>query len=318
MTQPRFQHTVSTAKKALFAFKIISAIILFVFLYRYALSKNVLEHIQAIHYHWLAFGVLLTIPIVALRAKRWSLIVAENGVAMTYKSLFNVYVPSFTLGLITPGRAGEVIRCKHLYDNGMAVKTSLLTLVFDRLFDIVPTIFISTLFSFYVIDKNVDADTRQWLLIIAGATVAICLSALGISLWRRRKQTKSDAQGFRYSFALFYKCALLSITSIFISALQVYFFASSVELKTSPFESFGFASLSAFVSQLPVGIGGIGSRDLILVYLLEQAGNPTETAFLFAQTFNITFVCLILMGLLLSMIINRHIFNAFRQNSANA
>ncbi|MDV6328532.1 lysylphosphatidylglycerol synthase transmembrane domain-containing protein [Idiomarina sp. Sol25] len=299
MQQPSFQNKVSSTKKALFTFKILSAALLVTLLYRYTLSKNLMEYVQAIHYNWLLSGVALTVPVIILRAKRWSLIVAENGVVMDNKTLFDVYVPSFMLGLITPGRVGELIRCKYLFDKGLSIRTSFLTLVFDRLFDIIPTIFISTLFGFYAIDKGVDAFTKQLLLIIASGAVILCLVLLIFSLWKRRKQTKSEIRGFAYSPILIFKCALISISSMLISAIQVYFFASSVELETTLFESFGFASLSALVSQLPIGIGGIGSRDLVLVYLLEQAGNHVETAFLFAQTFNITSVCLMLTGLIM-------------------
>ncbi|MCL5049688.1 MAG: flippase-like domain-containing protein [Firmicutes bacterium] len=291
------QANVSITKKIIFIFKIFSAIFLLFFLYHYALAKDFLDHIVDINYNGLIFGVALTFPVIILRAKRWSLIVAENGIVMNNKTLFSVYLPSFMLGLVTPGRLGELIRCKYLCNSGLNIQTSILTFVFDRIFDIIPTILVSTVFVFYIIDKGVDARTKQLLLLIATAALFIILAFFLLSLWKRRPELSPPRRGFSYSPILIIKCGAISVYSLLISACQAYLFAFSVGLNTTIVESFGFASLSSLASQLPVGFGGIGSRDLILVYLLEQAGNNASTAFLFAQSFNITSIFLLLAGI---------------------
>jgi uncharacterized membrane protein YbhN (UPF0104 family) len=225
--------------------------------------------------------------LMAVKSWRWNFLIRQAGLNYGFGPSYRLYLAAFALGIITPGRLGELARAAQLRKElGVETGPCVRSVVSDRLFDLV---FLGAFgpFAFWA----VTAGRTQDGLLIAGfiglhIVASLTLAGTGqiVSGWRPRwrplqflMRCLGDAAG-----DLAGRTGLVG-SVITLLSYAVYFSASWVLLRALGLNlSFrdvacvtGCLSLALL---LPISIAGIGPREAILILLLGKYGISREDA----------------------------------------
>jgi uncharacterized protein (TIRG00374 family) len=81
---------------------------------------QVMHHLRTCDYRYLIPVILMIIPQVGLRAYRWQRLMAQQGIQCSLRYAFTFYFAAIYIGLMTPGRMGELAKCYFLKQNAIA------------------------------------------------------------------------------------------------------------------------------------------------------------------------------------------------------
>jgi glycosyltransferase 2 family protein len=247
-----------------------------------------------------AAAVACTPLIVGLRAWRWNAILSAYGAAWRPAALARVYGATMFLGLVSPGRIGELSRIFLLRDRGAPVSVGLYSVVLDRVLDAIPTFLVAIVFvsALHLPPGTIGGLVYVWLVPSAIALGAAALlrprasAALARPLARRLIVSDDDAplpEGAlpRSTIA---SVLTLSLASQIVSLVQATLFAAAAGVSVSPLTAYAVVSTVTAVVALPLSLGGIGTREATLLYVLGILGVPASTALLFAGVLFANFV----------------------------
>jgi len=260
--------------------------------------------------------VFLSLPVfylhTAVKALRWRRYLRSQGVALPFLEANRIYLSGTFLGLISPGRVGEVYRAWILHrERGVNPGLGIAAVLVDRLADVAALLLFGAFGFLYLARQGLGTAAPA---ILAGpllpwpgrAPIAAFLrrhfSAL---LAHMPAPVAAELPGAYRVFAaslramapaLFLQLAALTLLSIFIYCAHLYFIATVLGLPIGFFELSGVLCASAFVSLVPVTINAIGTREAFLVATLPLLGVEPAQAFGFALVFLLLFVANALMA----------------------
>jgi len=218
-----------------------------------------------------------------------------------------MYCSGLYVGLLTPGRLGEVVKALYLKKDGYSMGKSLVSAVLDRLTDFVfllVFLFFGSLFFFTIFQKQV-------LIVVLGTIIIVALFIIflkfGLIKWllnktfqifipqKYQKSWKINFQDFIndlkiYTFKNYLIIFLITTFSWVFYYLQMYILARGMEINI-PFLYLAIAvTMAGFITLIPISISGIGTRDAALILLFSP--------FLIAKEQVIAFSTLILLMLI--------------------
>lgn len=229
-----------------------------------------------------SFGVLT----MAVRAWRWNLIMADIGRSLPIVRLFRVYAAAFFLGLVSPGRLGELVRIWMARDHATSLPSAAASVVFDRIFDVVPTLVIAAAFSASIGSgeaSNVVAGVRVALMVL----LLISVLLLCFPRWLQVQVERLAGSALR-RFGLVEETAPLpsrplsrrallaafgvSVLSQALIVIQTWLFCRAISAQINPLATFAIVTMAAVVASLPLSIGGIGTREVAIAGALSTLG----------------------------------------------
>lgn len=243
-----------------------------------------------------ALGVGTTLLVFAIRAIRWRVLFNDTGGALPLGRLAGVYGASFFLGLVSPGRVGELARVWYARHESQDLSASACSVVLDRILDAVPTVMIAG--AFLIAINSVEVST-----VAASLLVLSCVLAAGAALAfayprplyafvgkaasriRRRLSSRTHepaSESVALSRTAAVKAVGLSIASQCLLVAQAYFFSQATGADANPVVIYGVVSLATFVAALPLSIGGLGTREVAVVVALQAVGFSQEQAVAFS------------------------------------
>ncbi len=244
---------------------------------------------------WLVLlSVVLVFPFIAIKAWRWQLILKDLGMAQKFGPAYRLYAIGLSAGSFTPGQAGDAIKAFYLRDRGFPLGRALVSIVLDRLFDLAVLILLAASGLLFL---GADfAGELPVLILLLGGTLAglIALSLPGLRGWLlktglkifllRKSSQNSNLQNeereaeeqlrpvnFLPVFGATLAASLLALFRIWLLAL-------ALNLNLNFIQVVAVSSLATVVSLIPISVGGIGARDLVLVAILEKLGYLREKA----------------------------------------
>lgn len=235
-------------------------------------------------------GIAVGLLIVCLRALRWNLILDDLGEGFGARELALTYGASLFLGFVTPGKLGEVIRiwlARSKVRNG--VPSAIYSVALDRIFDALPTIAVALLFLVTSgITQVVGSARYVWpalAVMLALLLFLICrprylqnsVERISQKIIRRLAKNDLPAVDCDVSSSVVKSSTLLKASALTLAAqmlvlVQMYCFSRSVMLIVSPVMLYAIASVVTVVGTLPLSIGGLGSREIALIMLLQLVG----------------------------------------------
>lgn len=243
-----------------------------------------LRHVNPMLLAASAAGFLL---LMAVKSWRWNLLVRHAGLQYGFWPSFQSYLAAFALGILTPGRLGELARAAQLQrdvsaDLGPCVRS----VVSDRLFDLA---FLGA-FGPFALWAVTHEQTKDGLL-LAGflglhVIASFSLAAMGklVSRWQPRWHAVRQAMRWLGSVAgdLIGRIGLVS-SIITMLSYGVYFGASlillrAVDIGLSFRDTACVMGCLSLVLLLPISIAGIGPREATLIILLGKFGISREAA----------------------------------------
>jgi uncharacterized protein (TIRG00374 family) len=249
--------------------------------------------------------------IIAIRAWRWNVILAGLGGRLSVPDLTVVYGSAFFLGLVSPGRIGEAMRVWLVRHRLAGLSSAAFSVIFDRICDAAPTGLIAVCFIPFLAASRSGSLTIVVSLIVITVSVALILVLLypgrlqaGVNwvmvrlLARWQKEQNRDQNSRTLGSSDVLQVILWSVVSQLCLVLQTYLLARAVGMQVNPLVTYAVVNTATIMACLPVTIGGIGTREVTVVWALTTLGFSTQQAVCYS------FICLVnfLVALALSLV----------------
>ncbi|HLO91484.1 MAG TPA: lysylphosphatidylglycerol synthase transmembrane domain-containing protein [Lentimicrobium sp.] len=235
---------------------------------------------------WYIISLTGVIIVLFLKSIRWNLLLRHENCVYPFKSAFAVYMSSFTIGLLTPGRLGEIARLYYIREErNISFFNSFKTIVIDRIFDFAILIWFgaSGLVFFYKVSGNFSP---LFYLSCVGILMFTFWFAIAVTI----KSIKSgkiyftflkEAWNNMFAGRMIYPW-ILTLISYFFYYLANWFILKSLVKEISLVEMGFIMSVMSLVTLIPVTIAGFGTREVSLVFLFSFYGIGPETAIIFS------------------------------------
>ncbi len=235
---------------------------------------------------WYLISLSGVILVLLLKSIRWNLLLRAVGCNYPFLSAFIAYMASFTIGLLTPGRIGEIARLYYVRaERGIDFFNSFKTIVTDRIFDFAILFWFgaSGLLFFYKVLGDYHALTY---LTVTGITMFV-LWFIGKKILHSINSTKTYIIFIKESWGEMFdkkmiKPWLLTIFSYVLFYMANWFILIAIGQRISLVEIGFILSLMSLVTLIPVTIAGFGTREVSLIYLFAFYGLAPETAIIFS------------------------------------
>ncbi len=263
----------------------------------------------------LNYWVLVSLPVFYLytgvRALRWQCILRAQGVHLPFALANRLYLSGTFLGLISPGRVGEVYRAWGLLrERKVNAGLGIASVLIDRLSDIAVLFPVGCAGWLYLLQQGYG-DIRGAFVVPPFLSPAQIAGKRFLRTQFKRIMRHMPAAvanelptAYRHfvtslrsmSVGLVVQITLLTLVAIFIYSAHLYFIAQVLGLPLSFLEVVGVLAASAFINMLPISLNGLGTRDAFLVATLPFLGVERPAAFGFALVFLLLFVANTLMA----------------------
>ncbi len=251
---------------------------------------------------------------------RWRSILCALGMRMKYAELLRLYWIGLFLGIVTPGKIGDFSRGVLCKDDAHSLKPMVSVLI-DRVLDVAFLFIIGFLFGFLYTKSKVFLA-----LAVAGVVGTIAFFALLALLHDRRSKTsalleplvkfirmlagskdlfKAESEK-RFDIGALRGSAVSAAAVFFVLGWVSYFagwyvLSRALDINIGFYALVGIVSFAGIAAVLPVSIAGIGTRDLIIVYILSLFGIMKEKALAFSLGIFFVNVCVCLIGVFFYM-----------------
>lgn len=302
-------------KISLKKYSFLIGLILFLIILSKSNLREIFQNIKNISPHYLILAALLTIPLLFSKALGWNYIKKQQGIKYNLKDSFLMYCSGLYIGVLTPGRIGEIAKALYLKNDGYSLGKSLVGVFLDRLSDFVfllVFIFLGSLFLLTTFQKQI-------LILILGIAILVLLFMLclkiGLINWvlnklfqifipkKYQKSWKINLRDFINDFKI-YKLKnyliifLITAFSWFFYYLQMYILAKGVNIDIPLLYLSIAVTIAGFITLLPISISGIGTRDAALILLFAPFLIAKEHVIVFSASILLMVLFTALIGLI--------------------
>lgn len=267
-----------------------SALILWLLVSRIEWDKKTFSEVLGkLDLFWYLLSLTGVLLVLGVKSLRWNRLLRYEGCSYSYVKSFHAYLASFTIGLITPGRLGEIARLYYVReDTGTGFYQSFKTIVSDRIFDFAILIWFGATGMLFFYQVLGDHHGSLYLLLV-GIVMFIIWFLLKLSLYKLIRNPRQLSlpgliketwgEMFKPRMAIPWLLTLLAYY-IFYLANQWIFRAIHIDLEVT---DIGFIlSLMSLATLIPISIAGFGTREASLVFLLGFYGISPEIAIVFS------------------------------------
>ena len=240
---------------------------------------------------WLLITLVLTFLGVAVRAKRWQILLEVFDLDIPLLELIRMYFIGFFFNNLLPsGLGGDAVRMVELNKKTHRGSDTVTSVVVDRLmglFGSVTLAFLALFFSWQTVPREIAvASVLVFLGIILGGFVLLNKSLYNllrrISLIRKITDIKFVSNIFTsfqtYNLRAIGRSFLAGILlSLILIGMNVTI-GLALGIETSLAYYLVFVPLISLVLLLPITFAGLGTREAAYVFLFTQVGVSTEAA----------------------------------------
>jgi hypothetical protein len=233
----------------------------------------------------LAAAVLLNVPVVHLKVVRWRELLHGRGYRFALGRSYAAVLSSLYLGMLTPGRVGDVIRVQSVkreiqvpYAEGLAVT------VMDRFCDLyvlAAVVALGTVHFATALDSN--------LVYVSWGAVAIATLAPSLFLFKGPAELLGRALGrlsdrwhtslsalLEALRSLIGKAVMVAIpltaVSFAINYLQGWLIARAIGIELSFVDVASLLATTSLLGLMPISVSGVGVRELFLALVFPALG----------------------------------------------
>jgi len=253
-----------------------------------------------VNIYFLFLAVFFMIIQVILRSLRWQVVLKGVGIKLKATTSINLYWLGIFVGVITPGRIGELAKVYFLKNRGENVFRSFFSVLFDRIIDVITLLLMGFLiFLFFLQDIGIYLFIISLGLILFLFLIFLLIdkrSFLNKVFSRIASEMfpKDSGEYNQFTFSKFWqgikdikKNQIIPFVFYLITAWLFYFAARymislSLGLEFSFLEISVISALVAIVLILPISVAGLGTRDASMIYLFSLFGLTVEIALLFS------------------------------------
>jgi len=285
--------------------KLIGLVILAIILYHVDLEE-VWHQLKLSDPLLIGVAIILIFPQIALRAFRWQKMLARQAIHCPLRFALSVYFAGIYIGLMTPGRLGEIAKAYFLKQRGLAsFSQALPSIIADRCIDLYCLVVLAVA-SLYPLKLGIESPVIANLICIAVAVVPWLIlyywrfgrvsglireliSARLANKWAEAFETFSQATGRLISFQIAYML-ILTVASYGIYFLQTYLIGRSVGLGLDFSTIAMIVSIAILAGFIPVTIAGLGTREAVFIFLFGRLDISPASALSFAFLYNLVYI----------------------------
>jgi uncharacterized protein (TIRG00374 family) len=266
----------------------------------------------------IVLSLLLMPPFVIIKSWRWVQLLRQMGLSLDLPTACALYTVGLFYGATTPGQAGDLLKAVYLRDRGQPMAPALLSVILDRLFDLLVMAALATL-GIFALGQLLPSRELQGLL-VAGmglglVTLTVLLLARGPREWALTVALPRVAPGLTGSLERWNSqlrdlalrpgpiaaVSLASLASAFFTFLRLWLLFLALGLNAVPlYVVVGASALIAVLQVLPISIAGVGVRDAVLIAILLPYGYSSEQAITLSALFLLLNLQHILVGFIVS------------------
>jgi uncharacterized protein (TIRG00374 family) len=251
----------------------------------------------------IVLSLLLMPPFIWVKAWRWVRILREMDMRLDLPTAAALYTVGLFYGTTTPGQAGDLLKAVYLRDRGLPLAPAMLSVVLDRLFDLLVMAVLATL-GIFALGQLLPGRALQTTLVIAmglGLVVlTIIIIARGPREWVLTVLLPRIAPGLKVTLdrwnsqlthlhlspALLGAVMVASLISAGFTFWRLWLLFLALGLDRVPlYVVIGSSALIAILQVLPISIAGVGVRDAVLVAVLLPYGYETGQALILSALF---------------------------------
>ena len=259
-------------------FIFIFTIAIFYFLFTKISFSSVVEILLSANPFAITISLLLVIPVVGISGKRWQIILNSMTYDLSYKYCLRIIIASIPFSMITPAKAGDVVRAYFLRDK-IPMTITIGGVLSERLIDLlILLIFAITGLIFYQ-----SSDILFLLCIIlvgCGVLIIVLLRSHSLPV---RESWRENIQNLSLSLKIlikspknFSQIVFFSIMMWILSLIQVSIFFIAVGIDVPFLFVVGGISLAILIGMIPVSLGGMGTRDTAIIVLFSSYAPPDK------------------------------------------
>lgn len=263
-------------------------------------------------------SLLLLPPFLLIKTWRWVRLLREMGLALDLPTACALYMVGIFYGATTPGQAGDLLKAVYLHERGQPMAPAMLSVVLDRLFDLLVMAALATM-GIFALGQMLPSRELQTTLVIAMGLGMVALTTVLVARGPRewmltavlpriapRLKVRLDRWNSQLS-TLSLRPPLLgaimgaSLISASFTFWRLWLLFLALGLDRVPlYVVVGSSALIAVLQVLPISIAGVGLRDAVLIAILLPYGYSSNEALILSALFLLLNIEHILIGFIVS------------------
>lgn len=290
-------------------------IVLFVYLLIKLDISEILKQLLGANKIYLIIALILVLFYLLFETLKWHVLAKKQKIPILFRESFKINLISNFYGLITPGKLGAIIRAEYL-SKYSSVGKGISNFVVDKILGLISLFFMVLLFGFIILKEKLE--WVNGLILIWGILIFFILIGMFLFFYNKEKsksllrivcqrlipkKMKEKAKG---AFDSFYedlprKGELLGIFILHLISwvacyTVIYFIALSLGINIKFIYFIGVYPLATLVAQIPITIGGLGTREATLIALFAMFGIEA------VKVFSMSITTLFIMGIVPTLI----------------
>lgn len=214
----------------------------------------------------------LALAAIAIKLPRWQRLCRFLDAPLPHREAARAFGSSILVGMITPGRVGELTRAKALADRDYDTPTVVLATVTDRVLDGLVLILVASA-SLGALRRRLPDHPAAWIAVAVAVVAALVLTARHWASWwqdliaalRRIGRPRAFLELIGWSLAM---------AGCYFGAVAVLAHGLGIEEPLRVLPEFAVATL---VGLVPVTWNGLGTREAMLVALLDASAEQAAS-----------------------------------------
>jgi uncharacterized protein (TIRG00374 family) len=287
------------------AFRLIGLAILGLILLRLDLEATV-EVLAGAQWGYVLLALAANLLLFGLKSWRWRELLRMQGIDYPWRDAFLAFVSGLFLGLVTPGRVGEMGKALYLkQDRGVPVSEGLANVLMDRLFDLYTIMVLGTLgliwfrllpgWALAVLAAGTVTSLLFPLILLSERMAGWGLRLVGHTPLLRNYRARLAAATARFQRGLrpllrpgLVIPLLLTLVAYALFFGQARLLALALDLSTGIGYLAVCLSVAGVITLLPISFSGLGTRDAVLIAMFAPLGLAAEQAVAFSTLFFLT------------------------------
>ena len=224
---------------------------------------------------------------------RWDFLLRARDIRYPIGRARIAYYASLYVGMLTPGRVGDVLRIQYLRaDLGTPYVEGLASIVMDRLCDLyVLAAFVAyAIFRYaHALATNVPVQWITWALVAATILGPLVLLVPGVAeriaaiAFRRFSSAKIEGGFTQFLAAMRANVGRqllvtlpLTVLAFAVNYVQGYLLARAIHIDISFVDAMCLLAIASLLGLLPISISGVGVRELLFALILPSLGYGPE------------------------------------------
>ena len=246
------------------------------------------QNIRKVDAEFLLYGVCFQLLLLFLKASRWHILNMGTKKWIDIFQSFGEFFESYAIGVITPGRLGELVKAGHAKEKNRIMEAGIRVVV-ERGFDLGIFVVIAGLAFIYTFNEEL-ATIIGILFLFAG----LLILSLALIFMRSAKATSLVQKtlnklpflslNLNLSFRkrsrnVQISVVVLSVASNLSYFISCYFLAVGLSFTYSFLFISGAVAVAGLLNMLPVTIMGLGTREGTFLLLFKPLAEPLILAF---------------------------------------